>query len=124
MSQEIFQQSELLERERDLTPVAVHAALRDVHLDIAHFQCFRQDIRRTPQKRFHAGGQFRKGERLHEVVIGSGAQEAHLLLGLVARGKDEDGSSDTPLPRTPAYLKAVHGRQHEVEDDKVVIASL
>jgi hypothetical protein len=69
-----------------------------------------------------AGEEFLEGERLGEVVVGSGVEATDAILNAVEGGEKEDGCVDTVAPESAADFEAVDRGEHDVEDDDVVAA--
>src|SRR3989344_3050337 len=93
-----------------------------MELDIGKDERLGEGLRGAPQERSDAGHELGKGERLHEIVIGAALEELHFAVGLRTGGKYEDGYRDVPFTHLLAYLVPVHGGEHEVQNNEVVIA--
>lgn len=62
--------------------------------------------------------QFARAERFGDIVVGAGLQPEDAVLLVTAGGEHDDG--DRPvLPHSAADLEAVHGGEHQVQDDEV-----
>ena len=74
----------------------------------------------VPDQGAQPGQQLHQLERLDEVVIGAGVERAHPVADGVARREDQDGRL-APAAQPGEDLPAVQPRQHQVEDDRVVV---
>ena len=73
------------------------------------------------QQRPHPRHEFRRRERLHQIVVGAGRKTAHAVALLAARGQHDDRQALRlrPHPQPPAELDAGDRRHHPVEHEKV-----
>jgi hypothetical protein len=67
------------------------------------------------------GEQLGEGERLRQVVVGAAVEPGDPVADRVARGQHHDRRPDSLAPQHAADLEAVDPRQHDVEDDRVVL---
>ena len=65
------------------------------------------------------GHELLEAERLHEVVVAAEGEAAHLVVGGVARGEEEDRRLHAVVAQPAAHLEAVEVGHHHVEDDQV-----
>ena len=73
-------------------------------------------------QRFYAYFQLLHGERLDEIVVGAGLKALDLVLELIARREHQHRRRALDLlAQLAADREAVEGRQHEVEDNDVVV---
>jgi len=63
-------------------------------------------------------------ERLGDVVVGAEAEALELVIEFREAGEDQNRGLDLGGAQALQHLIAVHVRQHEVEDDDVVIVKL
>jgi hypothetical protein len=61
------------------------------------------------------------GERLHQIVVGAGVERHDLDALALPRGEDQDRRPDLGRPHGRTDLQTVESRQHDVEDDEVVL---
>ena len=121
---ERLEQRELLGRERDLVAAATDLPGRRVEHQITNAQGGRALGLPAPYQRPQARKQLREGERLHQVVVGTGVEPRDAVLDGVAGRQHQDGCPDTGVTQSPARLEAVDARQHHVEHDRVVLVGL
>ena len=67
------------------------------------------------------GEQLLEGEWLGEVVVRAAIQHADAIADRMTGADDQDRRVDALIPHVPADLEAVQARQHQVEDDGVVL---
>ena len=73
------------------------------------------------QQRFHAHFQFGQGERLGQVVVGTGTEAGDLVRQFIARGQhDHRHARSVSLAQASQHFVAFHARQHPVQDDDVI----
>ena len=73
------------------------------------------------QQVVYPGTQDRQGEGLGHIVVRPQLQAQDLVGLLLPGGKHQDGDRRAGLPKLPAHIKAVHLRQHQVQQDQVRI---
>ncbi len=78
----------------------------------------------APHDRLDAGDQLALVERLGEVVVGADAEAADLVVEPGQPREDEDRRVDARGAQPAQHLVAVDVRQHQVEDDDVVVVEL
>ena len=102
------------------SPLALHEAPGDVHLEVAglHDRRRRGERRGAPQQRADAREQLAGGERLGEVVVGALVQGRDLVRLVGAHGQDEDRRRH-PGAQLAADLDAAAVGEHEVQHDEV-----
>ncbi len=79
---------------------------------------------RPADDRVDARHQFLAVEGLGQVVIRAEAEAAHLVLGVVGAGQDQDRRFDPGHAQLPQHLVPGHVGQVEVEQDQVVVVKL
>ena len=62
-------------------------------------------------------------KRLGQVIVGTEAEALYLLIRFGKPREDEDRRSDLGCPQPPQDFISVHIRQHEVENNQVVIVN-
>ena len=62
-----------------------------------------------------------EGEWLGEIVVRAAIQHADAIADRMTGADDQDRRVDALIPHLPADLEAVQARQHQVEDDGVVL---
>ncbi len=88
---EKFQQAEFGRPETDFAALAMDAVRLTVELDIAAFQHRGQNLRLgAAQHRLDACHQFRRRERLHDIVVRTRRQAANPFAFLTARRQHDD----------------------------------
>ena len=92
------------------------------HAAVAYFEDGRPLPPAPAQQRPDAGHQHDVGERLGQEVVGAGVEGLGLVELAVLGREHDDRRPVAPLPEGGADLVAVHARQHDVEDDRVVVA--
>ena len=121
------EQVELLRRELRLFPVDPHAPRGLVDLDAADFDdvvlvdiCADEAII-SGQMRLHPRHQLTRRERLRDVIVCAQSQTANLV-DVILLGRDHQDGGVEPLADLAADVEAVHSRQHQVEDEEIVVA--
>ena len=71
-----------------------------------------------------AGEQLGQGERLDEVVIGAGIEARDAVADRIAGGEHEDRGGGALAAEALGDVVAVHGGEHDVEQDEVVLLGL
>ena len=80
---------------------------------------FRSTLWNASQHRAHAGEQFRKRERLHQIIVGAQLESFHPIANTIAGGKKENRRGDPIAPQFGNDIPAIFVRQHHVDDEKV-----
>ena len=75
---------------------------------------------RAAQQRAHPRQHLFEMERLGDIVVGAGIEALHLVAPAIARGEDQDRHGAPGAPPGFQHRDAVHLRQADVEDDRVV----
>ena len=78
----------------------------------------------TPKQCLNAGQQLIEGEGFYQVVVGARLQAANAVLHGVLGREDQNVSIFARLAKLFQQGEAVQPRQHQVQDDQVVIAGL
>jgi hypothetical protein len=120
-----FQQIELDGSQRQRLAVARDNARRFIEVNVADHPSFggrRIGVdARAPQNGANPGDQFARVERLWQIIVSAHLQTDDAVDVVAARRQHQDRRL-----RAPAYLaqdfKAVHVRQHDVEDDQGIRA--
>jgi hypothetical protein len=117
---EVFDQRELHGGQWQGFAVAAHFARAQVDLQIAELDRRARLVRAPAHERAHAREELFELERLGEVVVGASVEQIDLVRERVERGQHEDGSG---LRRAQLAQEraAVDAREHQVEDDEVVV---
>ena len=118
---EELEQRELLDREFEALGAASHGPRHRIEHEIAGRQRHRQGAPRAAQQRAHAGQQLLEGEGLDQVVVGAAVEAGDLVVGRVAGGEHEHRNGQTTLAQVAADAETVETRQHDVEQDQVVL---
>ena len=120
------EQVEFLCRELRLFPVDPHAPRGLVDLDAADFDdvvlvdiCADEAII-SGQMRLHPRHQLTRRERLRDVIICAQPQTADLV-NVIFLGRDHQDGGVESLADLAADVKAVHSRQHQVENEEIVV---
>src|SRR5882724_12917699 len=74
--------------------------------------------------RLDAGDQLAPVERLGQIIVSAEAQTLDLAVEFTEAGKDEDRSVNARAAQTPQYLVSVNIRQHQIQQDDVVVIEL
>ncbi len=77
-----------------------------------------------PEQRADPGEQLVKAERLREVVIGAAVEPAHDVLDRIARRQHQDRRVASLAPEFLRHLKPGLLREHDVEQDHVVLVDV
>ena len=117
------QQRECLRCELDIATVAADPARLHIDDDVAEAQVLFPSMilapRMPPKQEFDALEQFHQSERLCQVLIGAGAEAAHLVGLLAARGEHQDGRREAIAPELLEHFEAVHAGEHDIEDEQI-----
>ena len=73
----------------------------------------------APRQGPHARHQFRRSERLDQVIVGAGLQPAHPVLHLVARRQQQHRQPAAARAQAAHDFKAVQPRQADIEHQHV-----
>src|SRR6266853_1080671 len=73
----------------------------------------------TPQYRTYAGEQFRKRERLDQIIVCSKLQSFHTVAHTVAGGKKENRRANPIAPEFRDHFPAVLVWQHDIDDKNI-----
>ena len=66
-----------------------------------------------------AGDDLFESEGLGDVVVTTGTQTGHLVLGGVLCGQEEHGGGGAVFAQAAGHLEAVHAGHHDVQDNEV-----
>jgi hypothetical protein len=121
MGGEVFEERVLLRGELDGFAGALHIVREAVHLEIADTQDTRTAHGPAAQQCFHADEQFGEGEWLGEVVIGASLEVLHLFFCGITGCQDENRNLLVLTPDPAQDFGAAQDRQHEIENDEVVV---
>ena len=124
MPHKVFEEAEFLKSQFHVGAVARYASLGWVKFDAVDFEYFRQDFVRSAQKRSDARCQFSEREWLDEIIVGPAQEQVDFRFSFGTCGKDEYGNCYVPFSHLSADLMAIHGGQHEVQNDQVVIVAM
>ena len=75
---------------------------------------------RAPQQGTQARQQFLEGERLEQVIVGSGIEPAHPVLDRIARGQNHHGQCRTTLAQIAQHIESFASRKPEIEQHRIV----
>ena len=75
---------------------------------------------RAAQQRPHARQHFLEMKRLGDIIVGAGVEALHLVAPAVARGQQQHRHGAAGAPPGLQHRNAVHLRQADIEDDRVV----
>src|SRR4051812_22089839 len=78
----------------------------------------------TTQNRLYPRRKLFKRKRLDQIIVRACEQQIHFLFLLRTRGKDKNGKIDALGAHLSADIHAAHARQHEIQNDEVVIISM
>src|SRR5215510_1260441 len=118
---QVFKERVFLRGQLDLTPAASDSARPHVDAEIGDLYGLRTQRGTTPQQRPQARQQFMKIERLGQVIIRAHVEPRNAIRRRVARCQYQDRKSQSFRAQLAADFEAVLERQHDVEDDQVVI---
>ena len=79
-------------------------------------------LRLAARQRLDAGEQFGKGVGLGEIVVAAGAQSLDAVVDLAERGEDQNRRFVALRAQRGDERKAVHLRQHAVDDGHIIAA--
>ena len=123
MTQEELQQREFLTGQGDAGGAARHLAADQIDAEIGRLKlAFDDDRRPAAQQSTHPRQQLRKGERFYQIVVSAQLQPLHPMLNGAQRGKQQDRHAFPGGAQHAHDIPAVHIRQHDVEDQQIVIA--
>src|SRR5215471_6442542 len=119
---QVFQQRELPRGQLDFGLAAAHLPGTWVEGQVAGLQLGRPWPGTAPEQGPQPGGQHHVGERLGEVVVRAQVEPVRLVVLPVLGGQDEDRYPVLLGTQLPADLVPGDLGQHEVKDDRVVVA--
>ena len=90
-----------------------------VDLQIRHAQLLRVPLRGTAKQRAHPREQFRKSERLHEIIVRAQLESFYSILHAVARSEEENRHVNAAVSQFLDDGPAVFLRQHHVNNEKI-----
>src|SRR5437773_494044 len=90
-----------------------------IDFQIIDAQRFCPPLGRAPQYRAYPGEQFRKRERLYQVIVRTQLESFHPVAHTLAGGKKKNGRANPVTPQFRDYLPAVLVWQHDIDDEKV-----
>jgi hypothetical protein len=97
MTHEVLEQLEFATSELQRHIAAGDSPAEDIDLEIRHSESQRLSPAASPHEGANARDQFRKGERLHEIVVGAGLESQHAVLYSVTRSQDEHWRMDAAV---------------------------
>jgi hypothetical protein len=122
LAHQVLQQGELPGGEGDLDLAPPAAVGGGVEAQVADLEDRRPLPPAPAQQRPDAGHEHDVGEGLRQEVVGPGVEGLGLVELAVLGREHDDRRPVAALPERGADLVAVHARQHDVEDDGVVVA--
>ena len=117
---QVLQEPVLPGREADGGVAAAHAVADGVQGQRAKCHDDRPGGRSAPDQRPDPGHQHQEAERLGEVVISAQVEGIGLVVFAVLGREHQHRSPDLALPQFLQDVVAVHPRQHEVQQDRIV----
>ena len=120
MEREVFENRILASRQGDGLPRAGNGASPSVDENVVDFDIRLRLTGRAANQGAEARKKFGKVERLDEVIVGAGVESAHAVFGCITRSEQEDGSLFL-FAEASQNFPAVETREHEVENDSIVV---
>ncbi len=127
VAQEALEQGELTRAEIDGVSLYEYPVRRLLEADRAIAEHGLRSGRRhgvTATQRAHPRGQLGEGERLDQVVIGTGVETGDAVGHGVTCGEHEDGDRDFAGTQRPSHVQATHVWQSDIEDDDIKATSV
>src|SRR5580692_9443707 len=118
---EILEQSIFLRSKFNLLAIAPHLLRSTVHFQIGHAQHIVALRRRAAQLSFYSHQQLRELEGLGQLVIRAGFEMHHFAVDFIPRREHQDRECRMRAAYAAQKLGATHLRQHEIEDQQIVI---
>ena len=101
-------------------PGALDDPFHSVQFQVAHPQHDLGGHCGAAQERSNPGREFRKRERLGQVVVGAQVQPLHPVFHAVATGQNENGHSRLGFADMLQHFQPIHSRQGQIEDCHVI----
>src|SRR5262245_8706902 len=118
---QVFKERVFFRGQLDLTSAAPDQARANVDDEIGDLHGLRTQRGAPPQQRPQARQQFMEIERLDQVIVRARVETRDAIRRRVARRQHQDRESQTFRAQLAADFEAVLERQHDVENDQVVI---
>lgn len=122
--QQILEQREQLGRESHVASAAPHRLRTLVQLQIRRRQLRRPLRVFPPPQRFNTRDQFLDGKRLHKIVVRAQPQSGHAIFDRILRREKKHRRFLSRRPQPFEHFAPIHSREHDVEDDHVVVMIL
>ncbi len=123
VSHHVFEDAVFLGREIDGLALTRDLAAESVEHEIADLQLFRRGLTAAEQ-RTHARQQLDKRERFGEVIVSAQFEAAYAIVYGSACAEDQDRRTGFAGANAFEHLHAIHIRQHQIENDDVIIGLL
>ena len=120
--QEIFQQTEFPGLKGNGLASPRHRALDAVHFQVADPKDLRffLVLSRPSQQRVDARQELGEGKRFAEIIVGPGIEPLHPVIQPAQIAQKRTGRSQPFARKSFTRLKAIHARQHAVDDQQIV----
>ncbi len=119
----VFEDAEFLGGELDILAAAAHLAADAVEREVAHLQPFRSGLA-AAQQSAHPRQQLDEGKRLHQIVVGAAFEALYPIVNRIARAQDAYRRAHLAVANLLQHLQTVHVRQHQIENDEIVLGAV
>src|SRR4029077_681739 len=116
---QMSEQQKFLRREIEWHAGACGLMPSHVHFQISDAQMFCLFLRSTAQYGAHPGEQFRKCERVDQIIVCTQLKSFHTVAHTVASGKKENRCTDPVVAELCDHFPTVLVWQHDVDDQKI-----
>lgn len=118
---QVLQELEFSRLEVDGLTFARNPVRAQIQLQVGHAQDSpRPACDWTAQQSLDTGEKFRKGERLHKIIVATAAQPVDPILDISHRTQEQDRRLLTRASQCLDHGQAVKTRKHAVDDRKVI----
>jgi hypothetical protein len=121
---EEFEEAKFRRSKMNFPLAAEDTPLDDLQCKVRNAKRVRAQCGVAAVKSADAGQQYREGEWLGEIVVGTGIQTLDNVGNGIACGKHQDRSVLPVLTEPPGNLEPVHPRKHDVEKEQIEGAAL